>query len=192
MDRLIEPITPSGEGVPLALMRAQGRLRREVSSQICRLRTAPLRASIFAPWALTAGIVMKTKGGDMEKNDIEELRARVGCAAVLEHEDFAIDRKESTRRAVKFWRDDDIVIHGDRGWFDARSDVARLIRTRPRSPRRRSQRGRQGRCFRARKLSAWDRICRSPGGCRRSRRVSANRSELGEAPSSNANRCFDP
>lgn len=61
----------------------------------------------------------------MEKNVIEELRARVGCAAVLEHEGFAIDRKESTRRAVKFRRDDDIiiVIHDDRGWFDARSDA---------------------------------------------------------------------
>ncbi|WP_276122355.1 DUF3991 and toprim domain-containing protein [Pararhizobium qamdonense] len=60
----------------------------------------------------------------MEKNDIEKLRTRVGCAAVLEHEGFAIDRKESTRRAVKFRRDDDIiiVIHDDRGWFDARSD----------------------------------------------------------------------
>jgi hypothetical protein len=61
----------------------------------------------------------------MEKNDIEELRARVGCAAVLEREGFAIDRKESTRRAVKFRRDDDIVIaiHDDRGWFDARSEA---------------------------------------------------------------------
>ncbi|NEK18174.1 DUF3991 and toprim domain-containing protein [Rhizobium leguminosarum] len=61
----------------------------------------------------------------MEKKDIDELRARVGCAAVLEHEGFAIDRKESTRRAVKFRRDDDIiiVIHDDRGWFDARSDA---------------------------------------------------------------------
>lgn len=61
----------------------------------------------------------------MEKKDIEELRARVGCAAVLEHEGFAIDRKESTRRAVKFRRDDDIfiVIHDDRGWFDARSEA---------------------------------------------------------------------
>lgn len=61
----------------------------------------------------------------MDKKDIEELRARVGCAAVLENEGFAIDRKESTRRAVKFRRDDDIVIviHDDRGWFDARSDA---------------------------------------------------------------------
>ena len=61
----------------------------------------------------------------MEKKDIEELRTRVGCAAVLEYEGFAIDRKESTRRAVKFRRDDDIVIviHDDRGWFDARSEA---------------------------------------------------------------------
>jgi hypothetical protein len=61
----------------------------------------------------------------MEKKDIEELRARVGCAAVLEQEGFAVDRKESTRRAVKFRRDDDIiiVIHDGRGWFDARSDA---------------------------------------------------------------------
>ena len=49
MDRLIEPITPSGEGVPLALMRAQGRLRRELHSHFCQLSTAPLRASVFAP-----------------------------------------------------------------------------------------------------------------------------------------------
>ncbi|XUY30270.1 DUF3991 and toprim domain-containing protein (plasmid) [Agrobacterium sp. rho-8.1] len=61
----------------------------------------------------------------MEKNDIEELRAQVGCTVVLGHEGFTIDRKESTRRAVKFRRDDDIivVIHDDRGWFDARSDA---------------------------------------------------------------------
>ncbi|MBP1861683.1 hypothetical protein [Rhizobium herbae] len=125
MDRLIEPITPSGERVPLALMRTQGRLRRELVPQICRLRTAPLHASIFAAWALMALIVRKIKEENMEKNDIEELRARVGCAAFLEHEGFAIDRKESTRRAVKFRRDDDIiiVIHDDRGWFDVRSDA---------------------------------------------------------------------
>lgn len=61
----------------------------------------------------------------MEKKDIEELRARVGCAAVLEQQGFAVDRKESTRRAIKFRRDDDIiiVIHDGRGWFDARSDA---------------------------------------------------------------------
>lgn len=61
----------------------------------------------------------------MEKADIEALRARVGCAAMLEHEGFAIDLKQSTRRAVKFRRDDDIiiVIHDDKGWFDARSEA---------------------------------------------------------------------
>ncbi len=61
----------------------------------------------------------------MEKKDIEELRDRVGCSAVLERQGFAVDRKESTRRAVKYRRDDDIiiVIHDDKGWFDARSDA---------------------------------------------------------------------
>ncbi|KQS95451.1 DUF3991 and toprim domain-containing protein [Rhizobium sp. Leaf386] len=61
----------------------------------------------------------------MEKADIEALRARVGCAALLEHEGFAIDLKESTRRAIKFRRKDTIiiVIHDDKGWFDARSDA---------------------------------------------------------------------
>ncbi len=61
----------------------------------------------------------------MEKAEIEALRVRVGCAALLEHEGFAIDLKESTRRAVKFRREDDIiiVIHDDKGWFDPRSDA---------------------------------------------------------------------
>jgi hypothetical protein len=49
----------------------------------------------------------------------------VGCSAVLERQGFAVDRKESTRRAGKFRRGDDIiiVIHDDKGWFDARSDA---------------------------------------------------------------------
>lgn len=61
----------------------------------------------------------------MEKAEIEALRARVGCSAMLEHEGFAIDLRESTRRAMKFRRDEDIiiVIHEDRGWFDPRSDA---------------------------------------------------------------------
>lgn len=61
----------------------------------------------------------------MEKKDIEDLRNRVACAAVLENGGFAIDLRESTRRAVKFRRGDDIiiVIHGGRGWFDPLSDA---------------------------------------------------------------------
>ena len=44
---------------------------------------------------------------------------------MLDHEGFAIDLKEGTRRTVKFRHDDDIVIvtHEDKGWFDARSDA---------------------------------------------------------------------
>lgn len=61
----------------------------------------------------------------MEKADIEELRSRVGCAAVLEMGDFAIDLKESTRKAVKYRSGGDIiiVIHDGKGWFDPLSDA---------------------------------------------------------------------
>ncbi len=52
----------------------------------------------------------------MEKQKLEELRDRVRCAAVLERAGFAIDVKESTRKAVKYRRDAEIVIviHGGR------------------------------------------------------------------------------
>jgi hypothetical protein len=65
----------------------------------------------------------------MEKSEIEELRGRVGCAALLEEDDWKVDVKESTRRAVKYRRDARIVIviHDGRGWFDplstAKGDV---------------------------------------------------------------------
>ena len=61
----------------------------------------------------------------MEKRDIEELKRRVPCAAVLETAGFAIDPKESTRKAVKYRRANDviIVIHDGKGWFDALSDA---------------------------------------------------------------------
>ncbi len=68
----------------------------------------------------------------MEKNEIEELRGRVGCAAVLEDDGWKVDVKESTRRAVKYRRDAKIVIviHDGRGWFDplstAKGDVFNL------------------------------------------------------------------
>ncbi|RWH90173.1 MAG: DUF3991 domain-containing protein [Mesorhizobium sp.] len=69
----------------------------------------------------------------MEKSDVEELRSGVLCAAVLERAGFAVDRKESTKRAVKFRRGGDIiiVIHDGKGWFDplsdAKGDVFRLV-----------------------------------------------------------------
>jgi hypothetical protein len=65
----------------------------------------------------------------MEKREIEELRGRVGCAALLEDGGWKVDVKESTRRAVKYRRDAMIVIviHDGRGWFDplstAKGDV---------------------------------------------------------------------
>lgn len=60
----------------------------------------------------------------MEKDEIEEIRARVGCNTVLARAGFSVDVKESTRRAVKHRRDGDIiiVIHDGHGWFDPLSD----------------------------------------------------------------------
>lgn len=61
----------------------------------------------------------------MERTKVEELKDRVTCAAVLEKAGFAIDLKESSRRAVKYRRGDAIiiVIHEGRGWFDPLSDA---------------------------------------------------------------------
>ncbi|MQB46096.1 DUF3991 and toprim domain-containing protein [Rhizobium sp. ICMP 5592] len=64
-------------------------------------------------------------GNKMKRREIEALRERVSCAAVLEQARFAIDIKESTRRAIKFRRGSEIIIvtHDGRGWFDPLSDA---------------------------------------------------------------------
>ncbi len=61
----------------------------------------------------------------MEKRELEDLKQRVSCAAVLEKAGFGIDLRESTRRAVKHRRGLDIiiVIHQGRGWFDPLSEA---------------------------------------------------------------------
>jgi hypothetical protein len=70
---------------------------------------------------------------NMKRKDIEELRGRVRCEAVLEASGFAVDQRESTRRAVKFRRRDEIIIvtHEGRGWFDplgeGKGDVFSLV-----------------------------------------------------------------
>lgn len=60
----------------------------------------------------------------MNREEIEDMRQRVGCHAVLETAGFALDRKESTRRAMKFRRGAEIIIvtHEGRGWFDPLGD----------------------------------------------------------------------
>jgi hypothetical protein len=69
----------------------------------------------------------------MEKAELQELKDKVPCAAVLEHEGFALDAKESTRKAMKYRREAAIiiVIHDGKGWFDplsdGKGDVFRLV-----------------------------------------------------------------
>lgn len=75
---------------------------------------------------------MRETGAEMDKRGIEELRQKVGCAALLEKDGWKVDVKESTRRAIKYRRDSNIiiVIHEGRGWFDplspAKGDVFSL------------------------------------------------------------------
>lgn len=69
----------------------------------------------------------------MKRDKIEELKERVDCGAVLEQAGFAVDVKESTRRAIKHRRAAEIIIvnHEGKGWFDplsdARGDVFSLV-----------------------------------------------------------------
>lgn len=60
----------------------------------------------------------------MKRDEIEKLREAVSCTALLEQAGFAVDMKESTRRAIKFRRGAEIIIvtHEGRGWFDPLSD----------------------------------------------------------------------
>lgn len=60
----------------------------------------------------------------MERDKIEAVRHKVSCAAVLVNAGFQLDQKESSRRALKFRRDSEIIIvtHGGSGWFDPLSD----------------------------------------------------------------------
>jgi Protein of unknown function (DUF3991)/Toprim-like len=62
----------------------------------------------------------------MERKDLEALRDKVPCGAVLETGGWKIDSKESTRRAVKYRREEGeivIVTHAGKGWFDPMSDA---------------------------------------------------------------------
>ena len=144
-DRLIEPALVCL--VPLAGGAGQGRLPP---------RANPLPISLVASLAPLARLALRgltavsretredpselekdrrgASGKTMEAREIEDLKGRVECSAVLEKAGFAIDIRESTRRAIKFRRGDDIiiVIHDGKGWFDplsdAKGDVLSLIR----------------------------------------------------------------
>ena len=121
--------------LPLASERWQGKLRRgwRILCRIHQLRTPPLPPLLFAPGVKGAAKSAERKrtrddrraiGKMMKRRDIEEIRGRVECGAVLETSGFAIDVKESTRRAVKYRRGGEIVIvtHGGQGWFDPLGD----------------------------------------------------------------------
>ena len=70
------------------------------------------------------------------QREVEELRAVVNCATVLEKATppWLLDRKESSKRCLKYRRcagEIVIVTHGGAGWWDpnsdAKGDVFRLV-----------------------------------------------------------------
>lgn len=69
----------------------------------------------------------------MKRTEIEQLREAVGCQAVLETSGFALDVRESTKRALKYRRAAEIIIvtHSGRGWFnplgDEKGDIFGLL-----------------------------------------------------------------
>ena len=60
----------------------------------------------------------------MGREELEALRAKVSCEAVLERAGYQLDAKESTRRAIKYRHGGNIIIvtHEGRGWFDPLGD----------------------------------------------------------------------
>ena len=140
--RLIEP----GDRLPLAPCRLQGKLRRARDPAIDGLSARPCirqasRPVGDVPRGLEQARPTEERAGrrlrrvrcrQMDKREIEELREKVGCAALLEKDGWKVDIKESTRRAIKYRRDSKIVIviHDGRGWFDplstAKGDVFSL------------------------------------------------------------------
>lgn len=60
----------------------------------------------------------------MKREELEALRAKVSCEALLEQVGYEVDLKESTRRAVKYRHGGNIIIvtHEGRGWFDPLGD----------------------------------------------------------------------
>ncbi|NPD70271.1 DUF3991 domain-containing protein (plasmid) [Lichenicola cladoniae] len=70
-----------------------------------------------------------------DRDELQEIRAGVTCAVVLEQEGFLLDKKESTRNSPKYRSTDGrtvIINHQGRGWWDphdayARGDVFKLV-----------------------------------------------------------------
>jgi hypothetical protein len=62
-----------------------------------------------------------------DDEELEQLRAGVNCATLLEKFSYGwtLDRQESTRRALKYRCDGEILIvnHDGRGWWDPQSDA---------------------------------------------------------------------
>jgi hypothetical protein len=98
------------------------------ASTACALAPAVARQRLFERLGRgTGSLAQKEEEAQMPKMDdeLEKLR-KVTCGVVLEQDGWTVDKRESTRRAVKYRRGQGeifIVIHDGAGWFDPLSDA---------------------------------------------------------------------
>ena len=78
---------------------------------------------------------MNRRDPEAERQELEQLRAGVSCAVLLERAGWKLDERESSRANMKYRRvEGEIVIvnHDGRGWWDpmsaAKGDVFALVR----------------------------------------------------------------
>src|SRR5271166_1807781 len=134
---------------PASATACAGRAAREAAA---RPPSAPLPRVRFAVRGSREGVVKRTAepasdgspaGRDQEHRamsghdaELALFRRGVNCAALLESvvPGWKLDPKETTQRALKYWRDDGailIVNHDGRGWWDpwgtAKGDVFDLV-----------------------------------------------------------------
>ena len=76
---------------------------------------------------------MNRRDPEAEKQEIEQLRAGVSCAVLLERAGWKLDERESSRANMKYRRGEGeivIVNHDGHGWWDpgstAKGDVFKL------------------------------------------------------------------
>jgi len=117
--------------------RWSGRLRRPCPAAgfaVARFLEGEVKQMANLPFARSPG--QENHHMQAEDAELEQFRRGVNCAALLEgwSPSWRLDRKESTRRALKYRREEGevlIVNHGGRGWWDpqstAKGDIFDLV-----------------------------------------------------------------
>src|SRR5690606_33280891 len=100
------------------MRRPQGKLHRGGARCPSPRSPRPCSRRLVRPWrrCCAKSVDEERRSGrwrgrrQMKKAKIAELKEKVNCGALLERAGFAVDVKESTRRALKYRRGGEIVI----------------------------------------------------------------------------------